>query len=110
MVLVVEFCQPPHSQRSFSMIKKTFIALMTVSCLAACSSWQGSPSSSESHKFISYNSSKDDYSPSTPLRLPSSKEEKKSYWCDSPRETNFVSYGNDKDYYPSDSAQALLCH
>lgn len=82
---------------------------MALAFLAGCSSWQGSQSDSGTHQFLSYNSTKDlDYS-GAGSRLPSSAKEK-DYWCDSPHETNFVSYGNDKEYYASDSAQALVCH
>ena len=92
-------------------MKKILLSMLALSVVVGCSSVPSSPESSESSsKFVSYHSNKDHYYESISTRKPSSdSSEKKAPWCQSPKETNFVSYG-DKDYYAAEGEGYSVCH
>lgn len=91
-------------------MKKLLLALLTLGFVVGCSSIPSSQESSDSSsQFVSYHSNKDYYYDGLSTRKPSSSTEKKEPWCKSPKETNFVSYGNEKGYYAAEGEGYSLC-
>ncbi len=91
-------------------MKKLLLPLLALGFVIGCSSTPSSQESSDSPShFVSYHSNKDYYYDGISTRKPSSETEMKEPWCKSPKETNFVSYGSDKVYYPAEGEGYSLC-